>query len=256
MESCFYEGKVRHRRFHPVRREFSYGLFMVYLDLAELPGLFDGSWLWSARRWAPARFRRNDYLGDPSVPLDSAVRDLVAERTGSRPAGPIRLLTHLRYFGYCFNPVSLYYCFSEGNTAPEAIVADVSNTPWGERHAYVLTEPDEVSANDSWKCRFGKAMHVSPFLGMDMEYRCVFGYPGKTLTVHMEDWRQDEPVLDATLTLRKKTITAASRFSQLVRFPLMTQRVIAAIYWQALLIRLRGVRYHAHPGFGNSAGDS
>ena len=93
------------------------------------------------------RFRRSDYLGDPAVPLADAVRALVAERLGSAPQGPIRLLTHLRTFGHCFNPVSFYYCFAADGERLEAIVAEVTNTPWGERHAYVLPRGDADAAS-------------------------------------------------------------------------------------------------------------
>ncbi len=83
----------------------------MYLDLEELPELFDGSLAWSARRPALARFRRSDYLGDPRRPLREEVLDLLEARTGRRPGGPVRLLTQLRQFGFTFNPVSFYYCF-------------------------------------------------------------------------------------------------------------------------------------------------
>lgn len=138
MRSAIYKGQVRHRRFAPAHHQFEYGLFMMYLDLDELPGLFDRYWLWSARRYAPAWFRRSDYHGDGRKPLDAAIRELVAERTQLRLAGPIRILTHLRYFGHTFNPISLYYCFDEKDTRVDAVVAEVTNTPWGERHCYVL----------------------------------------------------------------------------------------------------------------------
>ena len=120
------------------RDEFRYPLFMAYLDLDELPELFDGRLLWSARRPAVAWFRRADYLGAPGTPLDEAVRELVLERTGIGLDGPIRLLTHLRYLGHCFNPVSFYYCYDPPGERVRAVVAHVTNTPWGERHAYVL----------------------------------------------------------------------------------------------------------------------
>ena len=105
-ESALYEGRVRHRRFDPVEHEFEYRIFMAYLDLAELPQILDPLPLWSARRAAPARFRRDDHLGDPSRPLADCVRDLVADERGQRPVGPVRTLTNLRYFGHCFNPVN------------------------------------------------------------------------------------------------------------------------------------------------------
>jgi hypothetical protein len=130
VNSCLYEGTIRHRRRGPLD-EFNHRLFMVCLDLEELPGLFDGRLLWSARRPAPAWFRRSDYLGDPHTSLADEVRSLVAERTGGWPDGPIRLLTHMRYFGQCFNPVSFYYCYDTAGERVMAVVAEVTNTPWG-----------------------------------------------------------------------------------------------------------------------------
>ena len=141
MHSALYTGRLRHRRFAPRAHQFSYRLFMMYVDLAELDEIFRGRWLWSARRPALAWLRRADYIGDPARSIDTVVRDRIAAQTGTRPAGPIRMLTHLRYFGIGFNPVTFYYCFDAADTRVEAIVAEITNTPWNERHAYVLTDP-------------------------------------------------------------------------------------------------------------------
>ena len=175
MHSAIYHGSLRHRRFAPRPHGFSYPLFMVYLDLTELDTVFKGRWLWSTRRAALARFVRADYLGDPAQPLDQAVRDLVESRGGQRPLGPIRLLTHLRYFGYGFNPVSFYYCFDAAGERVECIVAEVNNTPWGERHCYVLDQAQTAAGH--YRYRSVKAMHVSPFMPMDLEYEWHFSGP-------------------------------------------------------------------------------
>ena len=126
--SCLYTGHIRHRRSGPRRNDFRYRIYLAYLDLGELPTLFAGRWLWSARRPALAWFRRADYLGDPQVPLDTAVRDRVEAQTGHRPQGPIRLLTHLRQFGWSFNPVSFYYVFDDSGEHLETLVAEITNT--------------------------------------------------------------------------------------------------------------------------------
>ena len=170
MKTAIYEGKVRHRRFHPVKNVFEYRLFMMYLDLAELDYVFKKRWFWSVEHWNLAYFRHRDHLGNPSTSIDRSVRNLVREKTGHEPAGPIRLLTHLRYFGHCFNPVSFFYCFDSADSGLETIVAEVNNTPWHERHCYVLTE-DLNDAAEPWKhYRFSKSFHVSPFMGMEMDY--------------------------------------------------------------------------------------
>ena len=244
MNSGVYEGTVRHRRFAPMRHEFRYRMFMLYLDLDELPGVFDGRWLWSARRVAPAWFRRADYLGDASVPLATAVRDLVAARTGRRPNGPIRLLTHLRYWGYVQNPVSFYYCLDASGTAVETIVAEVTNTPWRERHAYVVPAS---AGGRSHRARFDKAFHVSPFLPIEMGYDWLFTTPGDRLHVHMTNHRDGARVFDATLALRRSPLTGTVLARCLARHPWMTASVVAGIYWQALRLWLRGAPFHPHP---------
>lgn len=246
MRSCIYEGEVRHRRRTPVPHDFTYPLFMMYLDLDELPGLFDDRWLWSARRPALAWFRREDYLGNPEIALDTAVRDEAARLTGRRPTGPIRMLTHLRYFGYVMNPVTFYYCFDERGADVEAIVAEITNTPWNERHRYGLTAADDGTTRRI-RGRFAKAFHISPFMAMEQEYRWHFTPPEEALVVHMENHHANEKLFDATLTLRRRTISGTSLASVLMRYPWMTARVALGIYWQALRLKLKGNPYHEHP---------
>jgi len=247
MHSALYLGQVRHRRFAPRAHAFVYRLFMVYLDLAELDTVFRGRWLWSTRRWALARFRRSDYLGDPAVPLDQAVRDRVEQETGERPTGPIRLLTHLRYFGLSFNPVSFYYCFDAKGVRVETIVAEVTNTPWNERHVYVLADAHNEGHGDNRRHRLAKRFHVSPFIGMDIRYDWRFTHPGNALNVHMEDHQDGAKLFDATLTLERQTISATSLAAVLVAFPFMTARVLGGIYWQALRLWLKRIPFHTHP---------
>jgi DUF1365 family protein len=231
----------------PVEHAFTYRLFMMYLDLAEADGVFRRHWLWSTRRRAVARFRREDHLGDPSTPLDRAVRDLVAERTGKRPAGPIRLLTHLGYFGYRFNPVSFYYCFDSEDQKVETIVAEVNNTPWGEQHCYVLDDAGERAEGHRMRYRPAKVMHVSPFMEMDVDYDWRFSTPGPRLDVHMQNERNGQKIFDATLSLERKEISSGSLARVLIVYPLVTLKVILAIHWQALLLWLKGVPVQDHP---------
>ena len=239
--SAIYEGTIRHRRFAVRTHEMSHRIALVYLDLGELDSLLDGRLI--AARPGLARFRRGDYLGDPHVGLGDAVRMLIEHRTGSAPAGPIRLLTHLRTFGHCFNPVSFYYCFTLQEQL-DAVVAEVTNTPWGERRAYVLERSGEGAV---LAASFAKALHVSPFMGMEQRYTMRAAVPGATLAVHIESHELGALAFDATLALRRAPLSRRGLARLTTRYPAATLRVLALIYAHALALKLKGVPLHARP---------
>ena len=238
--SCIYEGTVRHRRFAVRRHEFEHRLALAYLDLDELPGLLGGRLL--RRRPGTLRFRRRDYLGDRGQTLSASVRDTVEAHTGVRPTGPIRVLAHVRSFGHCFNPVTFYYCFDRRGGV-QAVVAEVTNTPWGERHAYVLVGggPGLISAE------FEKRLHVSPFMEMDHTYTARLTVPGPTLSVHIENRRAEALQFDATLGLRRVELTRRTAAAMAVRYAAVSLRVLALIYLHGVRLKLQGVPSHAHP---------
>lgn len=231
----------------PRRHEFTYALFLMYIDLDELPKLFAGRWFWSNERTNVATFRRSDYYGDPSRPLADCVRSLVEARLGRRPAGPIRLLTHLRYFGACFNPVSFYFCFAPDGVTTEAIVAEVSNTPWGERHCYVLDARAGGDSNGKHSFHLRKSFHVSPFMPMDVDYAWRFVLSGKRLVIHMDNLRSGAKFFDATMTLERREIGTRTLSATLLRHPLMSLKVVAAIYFEAARLAIKRVPFFAHP---------
>jgi uncharacterized protein len=240
--SAIYEGSVRHRRLAVRDCEFRHRLALLYLDLDELPGLLGGYLL----RHSPGlvRFRRRDYLGDPTQPLADAVRDALREQTGVAPHGPIRLLTQPRTLGHCFNPVSFYYCFDATADRVQGAIAEVTNTPWGERHAYALAAPSEEAVIAGGA---PKALHVSPFMGMDHSYEWRLTTPAETLSVHIASRREGRLVFDATLALRRRALTRASLARLVARYPFASLRVLALIYAHAAALKLRGVPIHPHP---------
>jgi DUF1365 family protein len=234
--SALYVGTLGHARRAPVRHAFAYRVHMLYLDLAELDAL-PGAPLLGVERARPMSFRRRDYLGPAHVPLDQAVRDEVERQLGTRPLGPIRLLTMVRSLGYVFNPVSFYYCFDPGEQVV-AIAAEITNTPWRERHTYVVP---------AGGADFAKRFHVSPFFGMAQGYRWRFSPPGERLTVDMENLEGADKVFHARLALRRRPLSWRSLAAVTLRQPVMAAAAHAAIYWQALRLRGKGAPYHAHP---------
>ncbi|HET9197928.1 MAG TPA: DUF1365 domain-containing protein [Solirubrobacterales bacterium] len=267
--SAVYEGTVRHRRFEPVEHSFRYRLFLMYLDLGELPEVLYPYPLFSARRAAPARFRRADFMGNPARPLDECAREAVAAATGERPAGPVRLLTGLRYLGHSFNPVSFYYCFGEGGERVEAVVAEVRNIPWGERHPYVLARGGRRGTVLGEELE--KTFHVSPLMGLDQTYSFRASEPGESIAVHIESRpretaeslpaetakrppqgaflrsRHAGKTFDATLSLRRRELSGRTLAGMLARYPAMSLQVVARIYAQSLRLKLKGAKYHPHP---------
>jgi DUF1365 family protein len=251
MHSCFYEGQVSHRRFTPRQHAFNYRLFYLYLDLDELDQVFHKRWLWSTQKPSLAWFRESDHIHEAGKSLKQTIYSLVEKNTGKTPGGPVRLLTQLRYFGYIFNPVSFYYCFDKNDTHVETIVAEVNNTPWGERHLYVLPGKDNLYSGDKMRFSRKKEFHVSPFMSMDIDYDWLFTSPEEKLGVHMENYQDDKKIFDATLGLVRKPINSKACASMLIRYPFMTMKVIMAIYWQALKLLLKKVPVFDHPDKDN-----
>ena len=239
--SAIYEGTIRHRRFAVRRHEFRYRIAMAYVDLDELPGLLGGRLVRS--RPGLVRFRRSDYLGDPAVPLAEAVRTLVAERLGDAPQGPIRLLTHLRTFGHCFNPVSFYYCFAPGRRAPR-----------GDRrrgHQHAVGRAPRLRA----RRRASRSRRAASTRPCTSRRSCRWTSatpgarrrPGRRCRCRSRAAANGRRAFDATLGLRRRPLTRRSLARVTARHPAATLRMLALIYGHAVALKLKGVPVQPHP---------
>jgi uncharacterized protein len=239
MRSALYEGVVTHHRRQPVDHRFAYRLAMPFVFLDEMDELCDLHPLWSNERANVVSFRRADYLGDSSMALDRSVREVVQEQLGASPEGPIAMLAHPRTWGWLFNPIALYYCFDPSGTRVEALVAEVTNTPWKERHAYVVGGPGSHHVE--------KALHVSPFFGMDLAYGISYRPPGARLSLRISAIGAEGNLFDAALRLSRREVNRQVMGRLITAWPFMTTRVSTAIYRQAFALWRRGVPFIEHP---------
>ncbi len=247
MESALYFGSVRHVRLRPAKHEFEYPLFMAFLDVEKLPSLMGVSRLSSYNRWNWASFHDCDHFGDLRKPLRERLQDNAALHNLELPDGQIFLLTHLRYLGYNFNPVSFYYCFDRQENV-QLILAEVNNT-FGETQNYWLSPANQATnPGQILSYEFPKNFHVSPFIAMNCRYKWSFTSPGDSLLVQTNVAENGQPLFGGTLALSRRPWSAKWLRHALFHFPWVTVKTIMAIHWEAARLRLKNVPRLPHPG--------
>ena len=245
MYSSLYFGEVRHQRKSPKKHAFKYSVFMCHLFLDEINEVFKKRWFWSKNRSNLSSFYRKDYHRPEEENLSLAVRSTMSKQLGHSVEGPVSIITHLRTFGYCFNPVSFYYCWNKEKTKPHALMAEITNTPWHERYSKCFSLQNEGAQKSIHG--FKKEFHVSPFIGMEIDYDWRFHGPAERFKVDMILREDQKVIFNAHLDLQQKTLNSTNLTWALIRFPLLTFRITFGIYWQALLLRLKGCRFYPHP---------
>lgn len=246
MENSIYEGFISHRRFLPKLHQFTYKIFMFCFDIDNIPGAFKDTRWFSLERFNWFSFKRKNHLGPVTEPLSQSVRDYIHAKTGKTVTGKIYLLTHLATMGYCFNPISLYMVLKPDSDELDMLLTEVTNTPWAERHVYVLDSPAAIKKN-IYQYIFNKSLHVSPFMEMNHEYHLNFKIDQNQLILHMDSYQNREHIFDASLSLTSQSLNKTNVHKIMRRYPFITYKVTAAIYWEALKLFIKRVPFYAHP---------
>ena len=239
----FYSGVIRHRRFEPTSHEFDYKLFMFCLDLDDLHELFNFWPLTSLNKPALGRFKRKDHIGSKHSSLKNYVLDQVYKQIGIRPNGRVTLLTHIRMWGILMNPIAVFSCYDKGENL-QAVVLQVTNTPWGEQCMYIL-KAEKGAPKQHFE--FSKKMHVSPFHPMDMHYRCHYMLQDGKLVFHLENHKNKHCLTDATLIMQGKPLTRKKLIKSIFLYPYMTSKVYYGIYKQAFSLFIKRNPIYTNP---------
>lgn len=241
-----YQGNISHHRFNPMKHSFCYPIFMVYVDLDKLENI-NKQKLWSFEKKNLGCFRNKDYGDGTKKLLIHQIKEFIKEKTDDYYDGKIFLLTHLRYFGILFNPLSLYYCFDKSGQTLNYVVAEVTNTPWLEKHRYLLKPAlKENGLHSSTE----KSLHVSPFMPMDLNYDFKYNIPKSELkfSMFLSEKNSDKKIIfSAQLDLIIKNLSKNQTDLYILKYPWMTLKVIFLIYWQAMKLKIKGLKFYFHP---------
>ncbi|WP_299568186.1 DUF1365 domain-containing protein [uncultured Shewanella sp.] len=257
--SGIYQGEVSHRRFTPKSHSFSYDMALMAINLDEISQLEKVSRLFGMSKWSLLKFNPQDYLNSLASQFEEqAVEQLETDNSILSPASALKqrvmwtikqlgakfdcdeviFAGQIRHFGFYFSPVNFYFCYQAGQ--PIYMLAEVSNTPWDQRHCYLVDIQDTQTTD--------KVFHVSPFLNLDMHYQWKIVPPSKRLNVTIQNRDDDNKKLfDASLHLQRKPFSSANVRQMLTAFPVMTMKIMWGIYWQAFKLFVKKIPFVAHP---------
>lgn len=243
MQNAIYSGFVIHNRLSPKRHIFKYNITMFFLDVDDVENAFAKIPVASVNKFNLISFKRKNYLpSDDAASIREQIIKIINANGYAEVPDKIYILTHVGYFGYCYNPVSFFYCYSKEEQLIY-FLAEVNNTPWNERHVY-FKKLD--SSEPEIKFNLDKKFHVSPFLPMDMIYKWNIKPPKESASVSMKCFEHNDLLFTASFMLTKKKLSAMNCFKALLQNPLATHLLHYRIYWQALKLLIKRTPFFHH----------
>lgn len=244
-KSSIYLGNINHRRLSPKKHSFNYTLYMLALDASEVEKQQSPSWLFGFSKFHPLRFFEKDYIKSEPGSLNQRIRNKVTELGGDTDISRVLMLVQVRCFGIYFSPANFYFCYDQSDNCTY-MLAEVSNTPWNERHFYLvnLQNKDEM-INE-------KYFQVSPFMDLNMSYFWQVKPPSsdyEKLAINIQSKRENlqsgkmDKLFDVSLLMHKKEFTHKSLLGVWCQLPVMTIKVVFSIYWQALKLFIKGIPF-------------
>ena len=241
--SSIYEGRVFHQRLRPRKHRLSYRVFSMLVDLDELPQLHHQLKFFSHNRFNLFSFWDKDYGSGVGGALAKYARKTLSDSGWDLTDGTVKLLCYPRLFGYAFNPLSVYYCYDSASTL-KVIICEVNNT-FGERHSYLINVDHGGGQPVRHSCK--KKLYVSPFMDMDATYHFHITSPADRLTVFIDQHDDKGSLLKASFSGHSKVLSDESLMSLLLRYPLMSVKVIGGIHWEALKLWRKGLEIFTRP---------
>jgi DUF1365 family protein len=249
--TAIYSGEVLHHRFYPRRHRFIYRMSSFLFDLDKMSETAQRCKLFSVNTFNVFSFYYRDF-GDGSGEAPRQYLERALQNHGVNDTlGSASLLCYPRILGFTFNPLSVYYCYSEDRQL-FAILYEVSNT-FKERHSYLIPVSESEQRKGIVRQQCDKNFYVSPFIPMAVRYHFRMHLPGEHIGVAIRETEQDKALLHAVFRGGRRSFSDKELVNNFFSLPLMTIKAVVGIHWEAMKLFIKGVKLVPRPTEPNTS---